>query len=275
MSDVTFTKLFSSITESTVWCESDQVRIVWICMLAMANKNGFVFGSVPGLANRARVPVESVREAIAKFMQPDPDSRTKEYEGRRIEEIDGGWRLLNYAKHRAIRDEEERRDYMKNLMREKRAKSVSNVSRSEPSLSQAEAEAEAESRSIKEPKRQSVVFHFSIPSLGEITSYCQDRGRKVDPQQFFDYYTSNGWKVGRNNMKDWRAAVRTWEKNRLSKGAENGNYEPTRTEKRVAKGREAILTGLGISQEPRSSDADLQDRTPARRGPGVARLLPE
>jgi hypothetical protein len=116
-------------------------------MLAMANKNGFVFASIPGLANRARVDIESAREAIQKFQQPDPDSRTKDFEGRRIEEVDGGWRLLNYAKHRAIRDEEERREYMKNLMRKKR--SVSNVSRSNPSLSQAEAEAEAEAEAVK------------------------------------------------------------------------------------------------------------------------------
>ena len=115
----------------------------------MSNKNGFVFGSIPGLANRARVSVEAARTAMHKFQQPDPDSRTKDFEGRRIEEVDGGWRLLNYSKHRAIRDEEERRDYMKNLMRQKRAVSKTvDVSRGEPPLSnvlaQAEAEAEAE-----------------------------------------------------------------------------------------------------------------------------------
>jgi hypothetical protein len=144
---MTFTKLFSSITESTIWCENDQVRLVWITMLAMANRNGFVFGSAPGLANRARVPIESVREALAKFQQPDFDSRTKEHEGRRIEEVDGGWRLLSYAKHRAIRDEEDRREYMRELMREKRSKEklapVNPVSQCKPPLSQAEAEAEA------------------------------------------------------------------------------------------------------------------------------------
>lgn len=121
-------------------------------MLAMANKNGFVFASIPGLANRARVPVESVREAIQKFQQPDPDSRTKDFDGRRIEEVDGGWKLLNYAKHRAIRDEEERREYMANLMRNKRA--VSKVSRGNPPLSQAEAEAEAEKTKPKPSTRK-------------------------------------------------------------------------------------------------------------------------
>jgi hypothetical protein len=173
---MTFTKLFSSITESTVWCENDQIRIVWITMLAMANKNGFVFGSVPGLANRARVSVESAREAIEKFQQPDPDSRTKEHQGRRIEEVDGGWRLLTYEKHRAIRDEEERREYMKNLMRQKRlAKKVSIVSHSKPPLSQAEAEAYTEEETTKtscaEPSSAPQIEAFIRLPLNDGTEY--------------------------------------------------------------------------------------------------------
>lgn len=207
---VTFTKLFSSITESTVWCESDQVRIVWITMLAMANKNGYVFGSVPGLANRARVSVEAAREALFRFQQPDIDSRTKEFEGRRIAEVDGGWRLLTYAKHRAIRDEEERRTYMRDLMREKR--SVSKVSRSKPPLSQAEAEEEADT----EASKSKALRTFVRPVLEDVIAYCLGRENVVDPRKWFDYYESNGWRVGRNPMKDWKAAVRTWEKNGFS-----------------------------------------------------------
>jgi len=46
-----------------------------------------------------------------------------------------------------------------------------------------------------------------------VTAYCQERGKGIDPQAFIDHYIANGWKVGRNSMKDWRAAVRTWERN--------------------------------------------------------------
>ena len=59
---------------------------------------------------------------------------------------------------------------------------------------------------------------FALPSLGEIQAYCQERNNHVDPQQFFDYYTANGWKVGRNLMRDWRAAVRNWERNDFRQG---------------------------------------------------------
>jgi hypothetical protein len=53
---------------------------------------------------------------------------------------------------------------------------------------------------------------FSPPTLEEVQAYCKERKNSVDAQRFIDYYTSNGWKVGKNAMKDWKAAVRTWEK---------------------------------------------------------------
>ena len=54
---------------------------------------------------------------------------------------------------------------------------------------------------------------FRPPEIDEVKSYCQERKNRIDPQAFLDHYQSNGWKVGKNPMKDWRAAVRTWERN--------------------------------------------------------------
>lgn len=54
---------------------------------------------------------------------------------------------------------------------------------------------------------------FVPPTVEEVASYCMERKNKVDAAYFVDHYTSNGWKVGKQNMKDWKAAVRTWEKN--------------------------------------------------------------
>ena len=58
---------------------------------------------------------------------------------------------------------------------------------------------------------------FSPPTLDEVKAYCQERKNNVDAERWFDYYTSNGWQVGKNKMKDWKAAVRTWERNGYSK----------------------------------------------------------
>jgi hypothetical protein len=52
---------------------------------------------------------------------------------------------------------------------------------------------------------------FTPPTVDEVRAYCLERGNCVNPQRFVDYYSSNGWMVGKNKMKDWKAAVRTWE----------------------------------------------------------------
>lgn len=53
---------------------------------------------------------------------------------------------------------------------------------------------------------------FTPPTVEEVRSYCAERMNNVDAERFVDYYTANGWKVGKNPMKDWRAAIRTWER---------------------------------------------------------------
>ena len=52
---------------------------------------------------------------------------------------------------------------------------------------------------------------FVKPTLYDVQTYCLERGNTIDPQAFIDFYESNGWMVGKNRMKDWKAAVRTWE----------------------------------------------------------------
>ena len=65
---------------------------------------------------------------------------------------------------------------------------------------------------------------FTPPTVEEVKAYCQERQNGVDAQKFVDYYTSNGWLVGKNKMRDWKAAVRTWERNEYgSKGKTDGN----------------------------------------------------
>ena len=166
----TFTKLFASITESTIWCEPDRTRIVWICMLAMADRKGRVHASIPGLANRARVPLEDAKAAITAFLSPDPYSRTSEHEGRRIEPIDGGWRLLNYDKYRDMRDDESvleaKRRYINNRRAAERAAkngtTVESVEECRSPYTQAEAEAEQKQKQ-KQKKRRKRKHRASAP----------------------------------------------------------------------------------------------------------------
>ncbi len=144
-----YSKLFSSILASTIWEADMPTRIVWITLLAMSNARGKVEGSVPGLATFARVPLEQCRAALANLKSPDADSRSKEHEGRRIMDIDGGWLIINYEKYRNQLNQEERREYLRVKQAEYRGKkaaftNVNNVSDKSTELTQAEAEAEAE-----------------------------------------------------------------------------------------------------------------------------------
>lgn len=140
-----FTKLFAGIVFSTVWREEMHVKVVWVTMLALADRHGAVNASVPGLADAARVTVEQCRDALARFHAPDPDSRTRDFEGRRIETIDGGWRLLNYPKYRDLMSREERRIKGREYVADYRARQQkkADVSTGKRSKHIAEAEAEA------------------------------------------------------------------------------------------------------------------------------------
>ena len=64
---------------------------------------------------------------------------------------------------------------------------------------------------------------FEKPTLSQITQYCLERNNNVNAEQFYDYYESNGWKVGKNDMKDWKACVRTWERNCYDKPIKKKN----------------------------------------------------
>ena len=77
-----------------------------------------------------------------------------------------------------------------------------------------------EKEDIKPQKR------FAKPTLEAVQAYCLERGKGVDPQKWYDYYSANGWKVGKNPMKDWKAAVRTWERSGNNGGSRSVSFTP-------------------------------------------------
>lgn len=79
-------------------------------MLAMSDKYGICEASIPGLADRAKVSISDCEKALAELLAPDPYSRTTDFDGRRIEKIDGGWQLLNHAKYRDKMSADDRRE---------------------------------------------------------------------------------------------------------------------------------------------------------------------
>jgi uncharacterized protein YdaU (DUF1376 family) len=68
------------------------------------------------------------------------------------------------------------------------------------------------------------------PKIEDVRGYCLDRNNRINAEQFFDYYESRGWMIGKNKMKNWQAAIRTWEKNN-----KDNPVKPTDTEDYIGK----------------------------------------
>ena len=89
---------------------------------------------------------------------------------------------------------------------------VANASKSKQNVANlADSDSKSDNDSDSKNKKDSKNKNFTPPTLQEVKNYCQERKNTVNPEKWLNFYQSNGWKVGKNQMKDWKAAVRTWE----------------------------------------------------------------
>jgi hypothetical protein len=175
---MSYSKLFSSIVHSSLWTEPDHIRLLFVTLLAIADREGNVWGSRLGLERLANISwdKETDRNPWEALMSPDSDSsdllRNPENEGRRIEEVPGGFQILNFLYYRALRNDDDRRDQNRLSQRRHRAKKSAEsrnkpksatVSQDQPNsasvnrchpISEAEAEAEAYVLSSKERTKE-------------------------------------------------------------------------------------------------------------------------
>lgn len=146
---------------------------------------------------------EDIEKALTFLTSPDPHSRNQEHEGRRlIHRTAFAYFVPSWEKYDAIRNEEERREYMKEYMRERRK--LTKVNR-KPQLAMLAPSASASALTLP-------LSRGRPGGLDEVLAYCQELNLPEDEgEAFYDHFTSNGWKVGgRAPMKDWKAAVRNW-----------------------------------------------------------------
>lgn len=117
-----FTKLQRSIVTSSIWLQDAETRLVWITLLALCDRDGVVRASPLGIAHQARVTPEGCQKALTLLQSPDEDSRSHEFDGRRIERVDGGFLVLNHNRVMNEGAREERREYNREKQAEGRAK---------------------------------------------------------------------------------------------------------------------------------------------------------
>lgn len=220
-----YTKLFSDIVDSSIWDEDNDTRIVWVTLLALSNADGFVRGSTGWLAGKSRVPVRKCAEALVKFAAPDPKSRTPDNDGRRIEVLEDGWLILNYLAFRdrlstnpqAVKTRERVRKHRERYTALRNACNVTPPHSASASVQgTGKRGAGGKGNGFQKPTMPEMELHASkigLPAT-EITN-------------FFNYYEANGWRVGRNPMKSWQAAMVNWKNNMHRYGTKtNGITRP-------------------------------------------------
>lgn len=120
-----YAKLFEQIYDSSI-ADNWRTRVVFQDMLILADSDGVVDRTAEAIAARTRVPIKMVRVAIKELESPDPRSRTPDAQGKRLLRIDPnrdwGWKIVNYERYRAMKDEFDRKSYMRRYMRDRRSK---------------------------------------------------------------------------------------------------------------------------------------------------------
>jgi hypothetical protein len=216
-----YAKLFSDIVESSIWDEPSDICKVWITLLALADSDGYVRGSPGWLAGKSRVSIDACKSAIGKFQKPDHKSRTPDHEGRRIEQLDDGWLILNYLLFRDRLSSDPKASATRERVRRhrQRYRALRNTESVTPDDSASEDASEDASEKKKTKQGENIP-----PSPKEVSAYSKEIGYPVNGEAWCDTYAQKGWMVGKNKMKNWKAALRNWKRS----GYRIGNNAPAK-----------------------------------------------
>lgn len=215
--------------------DADAMIVIWFKLLTLAGKqnNSGVFlinDTIPYtdemLATIFRRPLNTVRLALDTF-----------YKFGMIDIIENTITIPKWEKHQNIDGMGKIREQTRLRVakhREKQKLIESNVT-----VTQCNATDKDKDKNKSKNKK------FIAPSIDEVREYIEEKGYSIDPERFVDYYTANGWMVGKSHMKDWKATVRNWERNngndtgasgRKSRGLREHSADRKRTTERVATG---------------------------------------
>lgn len=190
-------------------------------MLALADKNGIVEASVPGLSDISRVTMEQCEEALQKLAMPDPYSRSQDYEGRRVQAVDGGWLLLNYVKYRGMLSAERKREQGRIRQRRFREKRKCNAGVTRDAVTNANITDNAQSDPYTEADSNTTEVRYLLPNRqidlevsNKKTPYSPPMGdeslgksKKPYTKDFLDFWSAYPRKVGKGTaFKAWQRA---------------------------------------------------------------------
>ncbi len=246
--------LMNSLIHSSIWRQPDPVRIVWITLLCMADKDGYVGASLGGIADEARLSEEQTKKALNYLMEPDKDSRDPEANGRRVWQADRGFLIPHIIKFRerikgdsneqAAERMRKHRELLKIQEDEKIGKVTENVAQQLRKLrTKRETETKRESNTIIPPTPlEFMAFWNEHKNLPPIRSMVADRSVKLTTRcteaefvqnwkEIIDKLARSTWHTGHNDHK-WKATVDWILKNetnylKILERAESNNHPQT------------------------------------------------
>lgn len=223
MAEITWIKLTTNIFEDEKinFIESlpdaDMLIVIWLKLLTMAGKindGGFIYltEKMPYtpemLANKFNRPLNTIKLALKTFQELEM-----------IELIENKIFISKWEKHQSIDEMAKIKEQTRQRVARHREKKQleCNVT---VTLPVTQCNAIEENKKEKEKEKKNI---FIKPSIEEIKEYCQQRQNNINANSFYDYYQSKGWMIGKNKMKDWKAAIRTWEAKEKPTNTNNGD----------------------------------------------------
>jgi len=209
-------KLYRSIWKNPVVTADSDYLAVWIYLLTSAN---YEDTSVRFKGKRVYLKPGEMITGRKKISQELGVSESKvqrilkEFESeQQIEQrTDRHCRLISIQNWEKYQSNEQQNEQQVNNYRTTTEQQVNNYrTTTEQQVNTNKEYKNIRNKEIKNIRNKEVVF--TPPTLQEVRAYCLERGNSVDPERFVDFYSSKGWMIGKNKMKDWRACVRTWER---------------------------------------------------------------
>lgn len=239
-----YAKVFTQIFDSSI-ADNWKHRHVFEDLLKLCDRDGVLDMTPEAIAARTRLPLDMVNEAIEALSSPDPRSRTRDYEGRRLIPLDSldsleskrgwGWLIVNYAKYREMKTQFDKGAYMAEYMQKYRAKSKNVRPKSNRVLQKSNTldssvsvvcsvQSSVKGSAEGEPKQQDLIKtdrkKFVKPTIEEMKLHAAKIGLpESEVVRCWNYYESKGWLVGRSPMRSWPAAMVTWRSNWQERGS--------------------------------------------------------
>lgn len=206
-----YTPVFREFTTSSMWAAPAATRCVWLWMLLNADPEGFVPGTVPGLAVAANVTAEEARSAVAMFLDPDPDSNTQTAEGRRIEKVPHGWRILNFTYWRELAKREAEKARKRKWADANRKRPPAANDNAEPAPAPSRLQVDASSETVDAPKpkpKPKPVFSEEDEERASAVVHHHILKELPDDYQPSDALRANAFTAGVKRLDHWIGKLR-------------------------------------------------------------------